>query len=292
MSRRFLTLSLVIAAVIGGSGVTGASVAGAASRPAGDRGAAIASGAPGSQVDETITAVIAGLGVLVAVMCGVRIGVGHRSAARSRRTATSARRRLPPLAVHRRRWISGLAMVLAVAVGGSIILRSGPHGSGVPQQRELADNSDLGAAVPAGPLAELHGQASELLGTDVAFTVRLHTLRGYPVVVNAWASWCTPCRSEFSLFAGASAQYGRRVAFLGADTDDSAGDARAFLTQHPVGYPSYQTSESRLSRLAVLEGLPTTIYLNPAGKVVHVHVGQYGSQEALDQDISAYALAG
>ena len=72
-------------------------------------------------------------------------------------------------------------------------------------------------------------------------------LRGYPIVINAWASWCAPCRSEFGLFATASARYGRRVAFLGADTNDSAGDARAFLTQHPVSYPSYQTSTSGLT---------------------------------------------
>ncbi|HYB28561.1 MAG TPA: redoxin domain-containing protein [Solirubrobacteraceae bacterium] len=143
-----------------------------------------------------------------------------------------------------------------------------------------------------GPLAELHGQAGELLGADAAFRARLRALRGYPVVVNAWASWCTPCRSEFGLFAAASVQYGRQVAFLGADTDDSAGDARSFLAQHPVSYPSYQTSESGLSPLAVLEGLPTTIYINPAGKVIHVHVGQYDSEGTLDQDISSYALSG
>ena len=55
-------------------------------------------------------------------------------------------------------------------------------------------------------------------------------------------SGCGPCRSEFGLFAVPSAGYGRRVAFLGADTDDSAGDARTFLAAHPVSYPSYQTS--------------------------------------------------
>ena len=165
-------------------------------------------------------------------------------------------------------------------------LAAAPQGSasGSELTRELAGSP--------GPLAALHSQAGQLLGSGSALAARLRALRGYPVVLNAWASWCTACRSEFSLFASASAQYGRQVAFLGADTDDSAGDARSFLAQHPVSYPSYQETDSTLGSLAVIEGLPTTIFINRAGKVVHVQIGQYDSEGTLDQDISSYASAG
>jgi cytochrome oxidase Cu insertion factor (SCO1/SenC/PrrC family)/thiol-disulfide isomerase/thioredoxin len=142
------------------------------------------------------------------------------------------------------------------------------------------------------PLASLHQQADHLVGNPSAFAARIKALRGYPIVINAWASWCAPCRSEFGLFASASARYGRQVAFLGADTDDSAGDARTFLAQHPVSYPSYETTTPALSSLAAIQGLPTTIFISPAGKVMFVRTGQYDSQGTLDSDISTYAHSG
>ncbi len=143
------------------------------------------------------------------------------------------------------------------------------------------------------PVEALHRQAGQLLGTEPALAARLRALRGYPVVVNAWASWCGPCRSEFGLFASASVHYGRQVAFLGLDTADSPPDARAFLNRHRVSYPSYQiASISAVSSLAQIQGLPTTIFISRAGRVVYVHTGQYDSEGSLDEDVSRYAAGG
>ncbi len=140
------------------------------------------------------------------------------------------------------------------------------------------------------PLAALHQQAGSLLAPSQSLQAELRALRGYPVVINAWASWCGPCRSEFSLFASASARYGRRVAFLGNDTNDSAIDARKFLSEHPVSYPSYQSSQNALGSLAQIAGLPTTIFVGRSGRVVYVHTGSYDTPTTLEQDIERYAL--
>lgn len=139
-------------------------------------------------------------------------------------------------------------------------------------------------------LAAVHAQAGQLLGGYPQLSARLRQLHGYPVVINAWASWCPPCRAEFPLLASASAAYGRRVAFLGADTEDSPGNAEAFLAKHPVSYPSYQTSLADLQGIAPVRVTPTTIYIDPAGHVVHIQPSQYESQAALDNDIARYAL--
>jgi cytochrome oxidase Cu insertion factor (SCO1/SenC/PrrC family)/thiol-disulfide isomerase/thioredoxin len=159
-----------------------------------------------------------------------------------------------------------------------------------PKPAGAATASEQLAGSPR-PLASLHQQADQLLGNQSALAARIRALRGYSIVINAWASWCAPCRSEFGLFASASARSGRQVAFLGADTDDSAGDARTFLAQHPVSYPSYETTTPSLASLAAIQGLPTTIFISPQGKVVYVHTGQYDSQGTLDSDITTYALS-
>jgi cytochrome oxidase Cu insertion factor (SCO1/SenC/PrrC family)/thiol-disulfide isomerase/thioredoxin len=143
------------------------------------------------------------------------------------------------------------------------------------------------------PLAALHAQASQLLGADPALLDRIKALRGYPIVVNVWASYCAPCQAEFGLLESASARYGSRVAFLGADYEDSSGDAQAFLHEHPVTYPSYQSGTGGIQEIIPqgLLGMPTTIYIDRAGKVVFVHAGEYDAQGTLDADIDSYALS-
>jgi cytochrome c biogenesis protein CcmG/thiol:disulfide interchange protein DsbE len=149
------------------------------------------------------------------------------------------------------------------------------------------------AGSPA-PLAAIHRQSDQLLGGEPALAARIRALRGYPVVINVWGSWCGPCRAEFGLLANASAHFGRQVAFLGADVSDSSGDARAFLVGHPVSYPSYQMNPSDLTAIVPqgIAGTPSTVFINRAGKVVHVQTGQYDAQGSLNGDVQTYALRG
>lgn len=155
-------------------------------------------------------------------------------------------------------------------------------------QTDAHARQQLASSPPA--LQELHRQAGQLIGSASALKTRLRSLRGYPVVLNVWASWCGPCRSEFPLLANASVTYGRKVAFLGADTEDQPANARSFLAGHHVAYPSYEASTEALSALAPFEGVPTTMFFDREGKLVHVHSGQYEAQGTLDHDVESYAL--
>jgi len=147
------------------------------------------------------------------------------------------------------------------------------------------------AGSPA-PLAALHAQANELLdGGAHAFQARLRSLRGRPVIVNKWASWCGPCRFEFPWFQQTSVRFGRQVAFVGIDGGDTGANARAFLRTRWLSYPSYADPHEQISRtLDAPNNYPITVYLDRAGKIAFVHQGQYRDEAALVADVRRYAL--
>jgi len=185
-----------------------------------------------------------------------------------------------------------------VAVGGMPSLATITHQvrAALTRSPKAPSSATVAAELADSPavLGALHQQANRVLGSQPALLARIRVLRGYPIVLNVWGSWCAPCVAEFGLFGTASAYYGRRVAFLGADIGDSVSDGQSFMQQHPVSYPSYQTSASQLTSIVPqgLLGTPTTIFINRRGKLVYVHTGQYDTQGTLDSDIVTHALHG
>src|SRR5436190_98897 len=121
----------------------------------------------------------------------------------------------------------------------------------------------------------------------------LDGLRGYPVVVNKWASWCEPCRREFPYLQNLSARFGKRVAFIGVDANDSDAAAKTFLGEFSLPYPSFTDPDQDISRLlGATAGFPATAFYDQGGQRVFVKQGQYASQVDMAADIKRYALGG
>lgn len=174
------------------------------------------------------------------------------------------------------------AVLLGAGCGGS---EGGDYGGAHP------DYAKALAGAPA-PLAALYKQGDELLdgGTD-AYEKRLAGLHGYPAVVNVWASWCIPCRQEFPVLQKLSARYGKQVAFLGVNAEDSNDAAATFLEEEPVPYPSYTDPDKEiLTSLGAFGGLPDTAFYDESGNLVNVKQGPYSDEAELEEDVRRYAL--
>ena len=104
----------------------------------------------------------------------------------------------------------------------------------------------------------------------------LAATRGKVVVINFWAAWCTPCKSETPQFDLVYRQMkARDVAFLGIDTKDVKGNAEAFVKDYDISYPIvYDEQGETALRLGDLPAtaLPFTVLLDKRGRVAAVYI--------------------
>jgi cytochrome c biogenesis protein CcmG/thiol:disulfide interchange protein DsbE len=187
--------------------------------------------------------------------------------------------------------VAGSAALIALLVVGLVQLASSSTSPTRTSKLTLAEVRARLAGSPA-PLALLHAQAGELLPGDLrAVRARLASLRGRPVVINKWASWCVPCRAEFAAFQGASVKLGHQVAFIGIDSGDTsraAGDS--FLRSFPVGYPSYYDKSGATGEALTDSAFtPVTVFYDRSG-AQYIRQGPYPSQSRLEADVRRYAL--
>ena len=155
------------------------------------------------------------------------------------------------------RWWLRVGFVAAVAVAAVVVaLRPTP----VPAFRADGEPRPLppaGALVPA--------SADEFEGILVG-------LRGQPVIVNVWASWCTPCRSEAPLLARA-ARAQDVVAIVGVASKDVPAAAQRFVDDYDMRYPNVFDDSGDIRRRLDLRGFPTTYVFNRDGTLVSTLYG-------------------
>jgi cytochrome c biogenesis protein CcmG/thiol:disulfide interchange protein DsbE len=103
---------------------------------------------------------------------------------------------------------------------------------------------------------------------------QLSHYRGQGVVINFWASWCYPCRQEMSLLESSWRTYREQgVVFVGVDVWDTEADAKEFLQEFDVTYPTGLDTTSEIAKLYALQGVPTTLFIAPDGTINHIIFG-------------------
>ena len=182
-------------------------------------------------------------------------------------------------------------LVLVIIIGGGMLL-----------YRNLGQNFDLEEALPTETVPQNAGQEGaqptettpQNLAPDVTVTdadgneVRLSDFRGKGVVLNFWASWCGPCKSEMPHFQQAYEEYGEDLHFLmvnmSAAFGDSQADAEKILTENDYTFPVYYDTKTECAYSYGVTGIPMTFFIDKDGNLVSGVSGMI-SQADLDRRI-------
>jgi cytochrome c biogenesis protein CcmG/thiol:disulfide interchange protein DsbE len=106
-------------------------------------------------------------------------------------------------------------------------------------------------------------------------TIGLASLRGKPVVLNFWASWCDPCRAEAPELARTARQYTASVRFLGMAILDGRDAGLAYMARYKVPYESVRDARGTVSKLFGVTGVPETVFIDARGVIVGHYIGAF-----------------
>ena len=187
--------------------------------------------------------------------------------------ATGRRRRFP--------WARVAVATVVLGTVAALVIGLANRGGTAPVAQVVAPAERAGAPDITLPIL----QAAQGVGPEGA-DLRLADLRGRVVVLNFWAWWCFPCREEVPVLDAAAARYDpERVLFLGVNAEDDEADARRFLREHPFAYPSVRDPTPDAARAFGNHGYPTTLIVDPDGRVAARYPGAVEDERQLTEPI-------
>lgn len=183
-------------------------------------------------------------------------------------TRPGRRTRMPLGSSLSRGWlvIAALLPFVVLAILGMVLATRGAPTGG-----------SIGSRAPAFELQDLDGN-----------TVRLADLRGRPVIVNFWASWCGPCVEEFPLLKRAAAQHaGDGLALVGIVYKDSSAAAADFMQRMGANWPTLMDpGEKTADAFGIVAGPPESFFIDAEGTVIARQIGQLSAGD-LDRHLAA-----
>lgn len=129
----------------------------------------------------------------------------------------------------------------------------------------------VAAACAGGTAAQPTADALEPITVD-QFVAELEASTR-PTVVNLWASWCIPCRSEAPLLAAAHTAFGEDVNFLGIATEDAPSDSAAFIEEFGLTFANRADRAGAIRAHLSGIGMPVTVFVRPGGEILRTHYG-------------------
>ena len=128
--------------------------------------------------------------------------------------------------------------------------------------------------VMAGCSAQESGATvSPLPTTDAAEIIALLETSTQPVLINVWASWCIPCRSEAPLLDRAHGQFGEDIRFIGVNVADTQTGARQFIAEFGLSFENLFDVRRTVPAALGGSGVPLTFFFGPGGELVHYQPG-------------------
>lgn len=156
---------------------------------------------------------------------------------------------------------------LALLVGLALLGACGSEPPADPSPGTIrADNA------AEAPLLPEFADALPTMGPET-FQRLLDQLRGTPVVVNVWGSWCPPCREEMPRLVAAHQGFGDRVQFLGIDIQDSRIEAKAFMEEFEMTFPSVFDVPDAIKTSLGQFGQPVTMFFRRDGSLSFAWAG-------------------
>jgi len=166
------------------------------------------------------------------------------------------------------------------AGGGALVLSScgATSASGGPSSAPYEQHPLLGAVAPA----------FELPAPDAKRKISLESYAGKVVVVDFWATWCTPCHDSFPAYQRISEKFGSKVAVIGISVDEDPAGIRRFAQETGARFPLAWDDGQITSKSYQPPTMPTSFVVDKSGIVRFVHSGFHaGEEQEIESEISS-----